>query len=66
MRLMINDSDYITVQEYADKNGVSALDLIEDIVLGKYQSAVCLINKNEECITDYIYELNLIYCSYFN
>ena len=57
--IMINDSDYITVQEYADKNGVSALDLIEDIVLGKYQSAVCLINKNEECITSISSDQNI-------
>lgn len=46
-----NKADYVSVQEYADLHGVSVMNLLEDIIEGKYQSAICVIHKNEKCVT---------------
>lgn len=46
-----NSNDYITLAEYADSNGISVFDLFKDITDGKYESAICLIKRTEECKT---------------
>ena len=41
--------DYVSIKTYADMYNISPLLLLEDIIEGKYQSAICLISKDEEC-----------------
>ena len=42
-------SEYVTIKTYADMYNISPLLLLEDILEGKYQSAICLISTDEEC-----------------
>ena len=43
--------NYISVQQYADNHNISVLNLLEDIIAGKYKSAICIIGSDEDCVT---------------
>ena len=45
------DMNYITVQEYASRHDLTVMDVLMDIVDGRYDSAMLLINADEECIS---------------
>lgn len=44
-----SESEFVSIKTYADIYNISPLLLLEDILEGKYLSAICLINKDEEC-----------------
>ena len=46
-----SEAEFVSIQSYADMYNISPLLLLEDILEGKYQSAICLINKDEECVS---------------
>lgn len=43
--------NYISVQQYADNHNIPVINLLEDIVAGKYKSAICIIGSDEVCVT---------------
>lgn len=43
--------EFVSIKTYADMYNISPLLLLEDILEGKYHSAICLINKDEECVS---------------
>lgn len=45
--------EYVSIKTYADMYNISPLLLLEDILEGKYHSAICLINKDENCVSSF-------------
>ena len=50
---LASEAEFVSIQTYADMYNISPLLLLEDIIEGKYETAICLINKDEECITSF-------------
>lgn len=52
-RNKIDITGYVSFRDYANHNSISVMNLFEDILLGKYHSAICLIKEDEKCVTSY-------------
>lgn len=49
----VSGAEFVSIKTYADMYNISPLLLLEDILEGKYQSAICLINKDESCVSSF-------------
>ena len=51
IQALAEQSNYITLEEYANSHSISLEMLLKDIVSGKYETAVCYIDSDETCKT---------------